>query len=264
MFKNKKAISLFTMLIAIIFLIAAGGCKKDKTTSPPNPVLSVKMVDAPSGYDAVNVEVIGLEANLGNGWTTLALDNAGIYDLLTFTNGNSLALMNDTSMSPCTISELRLILGSHNTVVVDGITYPLFTPSGQSSGYKIKMVPNQMIGGGVYHLVIDFNTEKSIHKAMDGKYMLKPVVSGCMESSTGMISGTIAPVDGAYYVETSNATDTTGTYINQTTGQFVLTSVLPGTYNVKFFPNAGHTEKIVTGVVVVAGQPTQLGTITIE
>ena len=111
------------MLMALIFLMPGGGCKKDNSTPPPagNPVLSVKMVDAPSGYDAVYIEIIGLEANLGNGWTTLALDNKGVYNLLSFTNGNSLALMNDTVMAPCTISELRLILGTNNTVVVDGM-----------------------------------------------------------------------------------------------------------------------------------------------
>jgi len=253
------------MLIVLIFLMVSGGCKKDSSTPPPagNPVLSVKMVDAPSGYDAVNVDVIGLEANLGNGWNSLALDNKGVYNLLSFTNGNSLALMNDIVMAPCTISELRLILGTNNTVVVDGETFDLTTPSGQTSGYKVKMDPQQLIAGGVYHLILDFNTEKSIHKTGNDKYMLKPVVTGYLETSVGSIAGTISPVTVAYYVEATTAADTSGTYINQTDGKFLISAVIPGTYNVKFFPNAGYLEKIVTGVVVVAGQTTQMGTITI-
>jgi len=254
------------MLTALIFLMVGGGCKKDSSTPPHtgNPVLSMKMVDAPSAYDAVNVEVIGLEANLGNGWTPLALDNIGVYDLLSFTNGNSLALMNDTVMAPCTISELRLILGTNNTVVVDGITYDLTTPSGQTSGYKVKMDAQPLIAGGVYHLVLDFNTAKSIHETGSGKYMLKPVVTGYLQTSIGSIAGTISPVTGAYYCEATTATDTSGTYINQTDGKFLISAVLPGNYNVKFFPNAGFLEKIVPGVLVVAGQTTQMGTITIE
>jgi hypothetical protein len=266
MFKTKKVFSLLTMVTALIFLMVIGGCNKDNSTPPPpgNPVFSVKMVDAPSVYEAVNVEVIGLEANLGNGWTPLALDNQGVYNLLSFTNGNSLALMNDTVMAPCTISELRLILGTNNTVVVDGITYDLTTPSGQTSGYKVKMDAQPLIAGGIYHLVLDFNTAKSIHKTGNGKYMLKPVVTGYLQTSVGSIAGTISPVTGAYYCEATNATDTAGTYVNSTTGQFLISVVLPGSYNVKFFPNAGHMEKIVPGVVVVTGQTTQMGTITIE
>jgi hypothetical protein len=266
MIRKNNVISLLTMLMASVLLMTVGGCNKDNSTPPPagNPVLAVKMVDAPSGYDAVNVEVIGLEANFGNGWTTLALDNKGVYNLLSFTNGNLLTLMNDTVMTPCTISELRLILGTHNTVVVDGITYELTTPSGQTSGYKIKMGAQPLIAGGVYHLVLDFNTEKSIHETGSGKYMLKPVVSGYMETSVGSISGTISPVAGAFYVEATNATDTSGTYINSANGQFIIPVVLPGNYSVTFFPNPGYLEKTVPGVVVMAGQTTQMGTITIE
>ena len=266
MFKTRKAISVFTMLIALIFLMPGGGCKKDNSTPPPagNPVLSVKMVDAPSGYDAVYIEIIGLEANLGNGWTTLALDNKGVYNLLSFTNGNSLALLNDTVMVPCTITELRLILGTNNTVVVDGITYDLTTPSGQTSGYKVKMDAQPLIAGGVYHLVLDFNILKSIHETGNGKYMLKPVVTGYLQTSVGSITGTISPGTGAYYVEATNATDTSGTYINQTSGQFLISAVLPGNYNVKFFPNTGHIEKIIPGVAVVAGITTQMGSVVID
>ena len=254
------------MLIALMILLGNEGCKKDNSTPPPsgNPVLSVKMVDAPAGYDAINVEVIGLEANLGNGWTTLPLDNKGVYNLLSFTNGNSLALMNNVVMAPCTISELRLILGTNNTVVVDGITHELTTPSGQTSGYKVKMSAQPLIAGGVYHLVLDFNTAKSIHETGNGKYMLKPVVTGYLQTTVGSVAGTITPVNGAYYCEAANATDTAGTYINPTTGQFLIPVVLPGNYNVKFFPNAGHIEKIISGVMVVAGQTTQMGTISIE
>ena len=254
------------MLMALIIMLAGGGCKKDNSNPPPagNPVLSVKMVDAPSGYDAVNVEVIGLEANFGNGWTTLAMDNSGVYNLLSFINGNSLALVNETVLEPCTISELRLILGTNNTVVIDGITYDLTTPSGQTSGYKVKMAPQQLIAGGVYYLVLDFNAEKSVVETGVGKYILNPVVTGYMQTSVGSIGGTISPVTGAYYCEATNSTDTAGTYINPATGQFLIPVVLPGNYSVKFFPNAGYVEKTVPGIVVVAGQTTQMGTITIE
>jgi hypothetical protein len=167
-------------------------------------------------------------------------------------------------MTPCTISELRLILGTNNTVVVNGETFELETPSGQTSGYKVKMHTQTMVIGGVYFLVLDFNTEKSVHETGNGKYMLQPVITGYFENTVGSIAGTIIPVTGAYYLEATNATDTSGTYINSFSGQFLLSTVIEGSYNVKFFPNSGYSEKIVPIVVVVAGQTTQMGTVTIE
>lgn len=264
--KRNALISFAAFAVFTLFILSQQGCKKDNNNTNPatNPVFSVKLIDAPSAYDAVNVEIVGMEANIGTGWITLAMDNSGVYNLLGFTNGNSLALINDTVMEPCTISELRLILGTNNTVVVDGVSHELTTPSGQTSGYKVKMDPQHLIAGGVYFLVIDFNTQKSVHETGNGKYMLKPVVAGFLETSIGSIAGTVSPVEGAYYVEATTATDTSGTYINQTNGQFLISAVLPGTYDVKFFPNAGHLEKIVPGVVVTVAQTTQLGTINIE
>jgi len=252
-------------LILILFAAFSLACSKDEKNDPPvsNPVLSVKLVDSPSSYDAVNVEIIGLEANTGYGWISLAMDHTGVFNLLTFTNGSSLPLMNDTVMNPFTMTELRMILGLDNSVVVGGIPYELQTPSGQTSGYKVKMDPQQLVAGGIYHLVLDFNAEQSVHLTGSGKYMLKPVVQGFMENTIGAIAGTISPVNGAYYVEAMNATDTAGTYIMQSNGQFLLSTVKPGTYNVKVFPNGGYIEKSVPDIVVVAGQTSQMGTVMI-
>lgn len=260
--KRNAFISFAAFAVFTLFIFTQQSCTKDDNKN--NPVFSVKLIDAPSAYDAVNVEIVGMEANTGNGWIPMALENPGIYNLLSFTNGNSLPLINDTVMDPCTMSELRLILGTNNTVVIDGVSHELKTPSGQTSGYKIKMDPQQLIAGGVYFLVIDFNTQKSVHVTGNGTYMLKPVVTGCMETSIGSIAGMIAPIEGAYYVEATTATDTSGTYINPINGQFLLPAVVPGNYNVTFYPNPGHVEKTVAGVVVVVGQTTDLGTIIIE
>jgi hypothetical protein len=257
----------FWNLLIVVLLVGIFSCSdEDNSSSPPagDPVFSVKLVDAPSAYDAVNVEIVGMEANIGSGWINLPLDNMGVYNLLSFTNGNSLALLNYKVMSPCTISELRLNLGTNNTVVVNGETFELETPSGQTSGYKVKMHPQTLVAGGVYFLVLDFNTEKSVHETGNGKYMLQPVITGYFESTVGTLTGIIVPITGAYYVEATNATDTSGAYINAATGQFLLSKVLEGSYNVKFFPNPGHAEKIVPNVMVVAGQTTDMGTITIK
>jgi hypothetical protein len=256
----------FRNLLIVVLLVGVFSCSDDKSSNPPkgNPVFSVKLIDIPSAYDAVNVEIVGMEANIGSGWITLDLDNSGIYNLLSFTNGNSLALVNYKVITPCTISEVRLILGTNNTVVLNGETFELETPSGQTSGYKVKMHPQTMVPGGVYVMVLDFNSEKSVHETGNGKYMLQPVVTGYFESTIGHIFGTITPITGAYYVEATNGTDTSGTNINPVTGLFFLSPVIEGIYNVKFFPNPGYSEKTVPNVKVIAGDSAMMGIIKIE
>jgi hypothetical protein len=256
----------FFKIIFPVILITLVACNKNNDSNNPlatNPVFSVKLVDAPGGYDAVNVDILRMEANLGNGWIEFPVDSPGVFNLLDFSNGNTLLLIGDTSIAPCTMSELRLILGTNNTVVVDGISHELTTPSGQTSGYKIKMDAQAMEHGGSYRLVIDFDVNESVHETGNGKYMLKPVCRGYLETAIGGITGTIAPPNGAYLAEAFNTTDTASTPIDQVAGGFIIVAAPPGIYDVKFYANPGFTDTIISGVIVVAGQVTQMGTIPI-
>jgi len=254
--------TLSTLLILTILALLTA-CDKNND-SKDNPVFSVKLIDAPSGYDAVNVEILYMEANMGNGWVEFPVEHPGVYNLQEFTNGNTMLLIGDTSIAPGMMSELRLILGINNTVVVDGISYELTTPSGQTSGYKIKMDPQPLELGGLYRLVIDFDVSVSVHVTGNGKYMLKPVVRGYLEMAIGGITGTIIPPAGAYYVEALNNTDTTGTLIDQVTGEFLIGTAMPGTYDVTFYANTGFSNRTIGGVVVLAGNITQMGIVIIE
>lgn len=249
------------LFIAILSVVAA--CDKNNDIKD-NPVFTVKLTDAPSGYDAVNVEILYMEANMGNGWVEFQVEAPGVYNLMEFYNGNTLLLIGNTPVAPCMMTELRLILGTNNMVVVDGISYELTTPSGQTSGYKIKMDPQPMELGGMYWIVIDFDVSESVHQTGNGKYMLKPVVRGYLETAVGGITGTIVPPAGAYYIEALNNNDTTGTLIDPVTGAFLIGTAMPGTYNVTFYANPGFSDRTIGGVVVLAGNITQMGIVIIE
>ena len=249
-------------VIAILAILMTACDKKDDPAD--NPVFSVKLTDAPAGYDAVNVEILYLEANLGNGWVEFPAEAPGIYNLLQFTNGNTLLLVGDTPIAPAVMTELRLILGTNNSVVVDGISYELQTPSGQTSGYKIKMDPQPLEQGGLYRLVIDFDVSESVHQTGNGKYMLKPVIRGYLETAIGGIAGTIAPPVSAYYIKAINNTDTSGAYINPVTGEFLIGTVMPATYNITFYAYPGFSDRTIGGVMVSAGNITQMGIVVIE
>lgn len=257
------------LVLAMFFGLTA--CEKENGSEDPSgtdpksdPVFSLKMVDSPADYDAVNIEVIAMRARIDSAWAELPVDEPGVVNLLDLTNGNSLVLIGDTALWPGEMTELRLILGDDNTVVVDGQSYYMQTPSGQTSGYKIKMDPLSLEEGRIYSLVIDFDVSKSVHRTGSGKYMLKPVVRGYLETAVGGIAGIVVPPAGAYYVEAVNAADTAGTMIDTVTGEFTIGAALPGSYDVTFFANTGFSDTTILGVDVFVGQITQIDTLFIE
>jgi len=259
---------IISKLLILSMLVIVAACNKDNESGGPegggskkHPVIGVKLVDMPAGYDAVNIDIIQMKARIDSNWIELPVQNPGVYNLLEFTNGNSLLLIGDTSVAPGVMTELRLVLGSNNTVVVDGISYELKTPSGQTSGYKVKMDPQSLEPGGVYSIVIDFDVSVSVHQTGNGKYMLKPVVRGYLENALGSIQGVVFPPNGAFYVEALNVNDTAGTVIDTLTGQFLISTVVTGTYDVIFHATPNFSDTTIMGIPVQAGQTTVMDTV---
>src|SRR6188474_3817123 len=85
--------------------------------------LDVRLTDAPGDYQEVNIDIQGVEVHTedgsqNSGWTTLDAQN-GVYNILELTNGLD-TLLASTELPPGKVSQIRLILGDNNTVVVDG------------------------------------------------------------------------------------------------------------------------------------------------
>lgn len=108
-------------------------------------------------------------------WFTL---NAftGFYDLLKLRNNVAVVLAKTRGLPVGKVTQLRLILGTGNNVVVNGITYPLTVPGGFSTGIKILVREVLNLNSSDLSIVLDFNADKSIVQNDDGKYILKPVI----------------------------------------------------------------------------------------
>jgi hypothetical protein len=164
----KKLIFAFS-IVALFFAVSA--CKKSLDKYPVN----VRMTDAPAIYDAVNIDLQEVVIT-GNDSTAVTLDvNAGIYNLLDFSNGVD-TLIATGALEVSEVSQIRLILGPNSTIVVDGVSYPLSTPSAEQSGLKLQ-VNATLEAGVVYTILLDFDANKSIVVTGNNTYKLKPVVS---------------------------------------------------------------------------------------
>jgi len=160
-------------LFAAILLIS---CQKDASNGSDSPTtLKIRLTDAPVNADSVNVDIQQVRVNFrddSTGWVDLNT-YAGVYDLLGLQNGVDTLLAAGT-IPTNSVKEIRFVLGSSNSIVVNGVNYPLTIPSGSESGLKLKI--NKQLNGPIDSLLIDFDAALSIHQLGNGNYQLKPVL----------------------------------------------------------------------------------------
>lgn len=248
------------LLIAsfIVFGITLNSCNSDSNSNPY--AYNVRMTDAPGPYQQVNIDLKAVEVTGNNGQTVLLNTTAGIYNLLEFSNGLN-TLIATSNLSDANVSQIRLILGSENTVVVGGVTYPLSTPSAEQSGLKLQV--NQTLLADIQNeILLDFDANASIVKTGNGTYKLKPVVRTIVTAITGNIKGSITPI-GTLAVVTATSVNAVeySSSVNKL-GQFQISGLLPGTYTFTVTPSLPLLPVIQSNVVVVAGANTTVGVIT--
>src|SRR5258706_7796793 len=126
--------SLFIILTAMaigsfIFL----SCNKNSSGGGTGH-LQVMLTDDPASYDAVYIDVqkveikVSPDTNSNSGWQTINVLRPGVYNLLKFSNGID-TLLAAADVPAGKISQMRLVLGDNNSVVIDSQSYPLKTPS---------------------------------------------------------------------------------------------------------------------------------------
>jgi len=187
-------------VFALFFLGALAGCKKDtignigSNQGEENSYMSVKMTessiasDAASssvGYDitSVHVDISSVEVLFTDvgvneekekpGWVRLNTSE-GVYDLLTLQNNIAATIASDTKLQAGNISQLRIILGSDNSVVISGDSqHTLSVPN-----KEIRMYLDTFLKEGK-HLVLTlgFDALNSIKEEQNGTFTLKPIVT---------------------------------------------------------------------------------------
>jgi hypothetical protein len=159
-----------------------------------------------------------------------------------------------------------LVLGEHNTVVKDGTTYPLKTPSAQQSGLKLQ-VNQTLVSGATYDFLLDFDVEHSVvvQAGGSGNYNLHPVIRVSTTATSGAIKGIVNPIAVQSLVSVQVGDATVSAYTNEL-GAFQLNGIPAGTYTVTITPDVSSAlpPLVVPNVVVVNGQITNMNTLTLQ
>jgi sRNA-binding regulator protein Hfq len=252
------------MVAGCVTLFSAGffSCKKDSNTSSSNAQFTMHLTDAPAYYDAVNIDIqqIGFTMT-GKSEVMITPNRAGVYNILKFKNGVD-TLLSSISLPAGTVGQIRLVLGSNNSVVVAGVSYPLNTPSAQESGLKLNL--NQtFVANGSYDIWFDFDAAKSIVETGSGSYKLKPTIRAYSATTNGKVSGTVLPTIAFATVYAVNGSDTSSA-IPAADGSFVISGLASGTYQLIYSPAVSTYLSYSTSVNVTYGSITSAGTVTLH
>lgn len=255
----KNGLKIAFLFCAVVFFAA---CNDDDSNKEHKSRLKVSLTDAPGDYEHVYIDVRDIKINGNNAEASIGEVNAEIYDLLELTGGMT-ALLADQEVPSGMLSMIRLVLGENNSIVVEGQTYPLQTPSAMQSGLKVQ-INQTLLPGITYEYIIDFDVEESIVVQGTGEYLLKPVLRAEVVAETGAISGEVLPLGVPVLVTASNEEHTISAYTNSE-GAFLLHGVPEGIYTLTIEPdpNSDFETVVLENVAVIIGEVTSVGIITL-
>jgi hypothetical protein len=195
-------------------------------------------------------------------WENLKI-HPGVYDLLSLRNGVD-TLLGSTFIPKGRIIAVKLTIGKDDSVVVDSITHPIHICN--DTNFVIICLRHQdidSISQNNFHLLVDFNLARSINFT-DSMYCLKPELRVFSQRLTGSIEGDIRPEESFGLVKAFNSTDTAFGLPNDDEGEFKIRGLNPGTYSVSVQGTNGFADTTITGVIVTAGDQTNIGVITLH
>jgi hypothetical protein len=248
------------ILFAAGLVMIISGCS-DINPDAAHANIQFRLTDSPGEYQQVNIDVVAVNMIVNDSLIELGT-NQGIYNILEFVNGRDTLLV-DEEIPSGFVSQIRLILGENNTVMIDNTLYDLKTPSAQQSGLKLN-VHQELQGGESYAYVIDFRVEKSVLKTGNDKFILKPVIRVFTEAITGSIKGVVQPAEAKPLVMAIIHEDTVSTYANTVSGAFIIRGLSEGSYSVKFKPVEGFQDTVLSDIGVIPGQVTEVDTMYIQ
>jgi len=252
-----KKVSICMILMAGLMALVSSCSNDEKST------VRFSLTDAPSlqGYQALYLDVQGIQYTVGDSEFVSLPMTPAIVNLLDLTNGQDTLLGNIELNAGERVSQVRLILGDNNTLVLkDGTEVSMKVPSGQTSGLKINIHSDVELNSG-YTVMIDFDAERSVVKKGNNTFSLKPVVRGFILANTSAVYGTILPSKDPMLVFTVVGNDTIQTVSDTLkSNYFRISGLNSGTYELQFVDSTDALRKKIS-VDIHGGTNNNLGVV---
>jgi hypothetical protein len=225
-------------------------------------------------FDSVFIDLRKMEVKLeddtlpNDGWVSLNI-RAGVYNILRFRNGLDTLFATGT-LPNARIRKIRLTLGTQNSVMKDGQSFPLrvkdedreVVANLESSNFEIT-------NSGQVLFWIDFDASRSIQVDNSGSgngngYRLKSSIKIFTKSNSGEIEGRVLPRAADALVMAIIGTDTAMAVPDDDDGEFKIVGLNAGTYRVFIDGNNNYNDTTINNVIVRNKEDTHLPTITLH
>jgi hypothetical protein len=164
--------TLMKLALISLFAIGIGGCDKNNDNGMSTVNANMKSIPS-SNYQAVKVEVTEIQIhNDATGWEIIDVPDQ-IYDLQLLQNNATVALGN-IKMETGTITQVRMVLGNENSIMVNGVNSPLSISSQDETGLKVN-VSQKLERDRTYTLTLELDVNQSI-VSENNTYKLRPVL----------------------------------------------------------------------------------------
>jgi hypothetical protein len=277
-------------LLLFSFLLALASCSKSGVNESAS-TLQVYLTDGPGEYDAVNIDIQKVEVKVDTNCTHKNDDNfgrndadsddhlqrkddygywvdlnvtPGVVDVLALRNGIEQKL-GEAGISSGTVRKVRITLGTANTVVKAGVSYPLTLANPANNYLYVSLFDKhrERANASTVKVWLDFDIARSIVE-VNGQFLLKPVIRPFCNANFGTIAGAVLPTAAKAVVRVSDGAGFDAVALPNSNGNFKLRGLPDGTYTVTFEGLAPYQSQTKTGVVVKKGETTQLEPVTLQ
>lgn len=222
------------------------------------------------GFDAVNVTVTKIRFHklatavaTDAGWTEIALQPARRINIAKMDNG-ALTALGTAILAPGHFAQTRLVLDANsngdttNSVVIAGTTteVPLRTQAVAQDG--IAVGPGFDIANGQsLDLIADFDACRSVVPTSNNQYLLRPAIQALPTVKNGINGFVDTSLLGSHVRVTAqqNGVIVRATAPDPVSGQFMLTRLDPGTYDVVVTAD-GRASSVISAVPVTSAVST--------
>jgi hypothetical protein len=282
--KTKNLFLAFASLL-MIFAISFSSCTKNGVSGGDS--LQIYLTDGPGDFEAVNIDIQKIEVKLDKDEKQMKDDRfgdndddkddhlkrkdgygewvdvkftPGTIDVFKLRNGVE-KLLADGNVTG-TVRKIRITLGSNNTVVKSGVTYPLVLNNNTNNLLYIKLnnEHRERGAGNGLKVWIDFDIANSIAE-VNGKFYLRPVLRPFCNANFGEVEGKVLPKGIKATVTFSNGQGLNAVALPGSEGEFKIRGLKEGTYTATFAADGyiTHTKT----VNVVKGKNTKLDLVTL-
>ncbi|MFH1120830.1 MAG: DUF4382 domain-containing protein [Bacteroidota bacterium] len=227
--KKLKLMAMITM--AVLFFVSCEKSTENHLAGNTNAMVEVMLAGESDQYNAVNIDIQEVYLkNEKNDWVEVPLTTPGVYNL-TYIAGESDVLLGKAEMPDAMFSQVRIVMGTENSVVVDGVKHPLDLPVGDSD--IILDILSETKERAIHRFWIDFDIPASIKNNGQDRYIFKPFFRIFSEASSGNLTGSVYPVKAMPIVKVFNESETMYTY-PASNGKFMMRGVPAGTYIIEY------------------------------